>query len=166
MAPSSPSASVAPSSLRRFGGLLTAGSPSQAAAGGPLLLPFPLCGGLAGGRGFLDVEDLEVVVRRSDSLLLRLCLPSLPSQAARERNGRRVMHLLLPPPVGDEVFCVGDASTVYEANGGMPLPFCISLLESVLGSYPGPVALQIPSIAQIFWKCVAQFIRPVLVGVL
>ena len=30
------------------------------------------------------------------------------------------------------IFCVGDASTVYEANRGMPLPFCISLLDSVL----------------------------------
>ena len=80
----------------------------------------------------LGVEDLEVMVRRSDGLLLRLCLPSLPSQAARERNGRPVMHLLLPPPVGDEDFCVGDASTVYEANRGMPLSFCISLLDAVL----------------------------------
>ena len=41
------------------------------------------------------------------------------------------MHLLLPLPIGDEDFCVGDASTMYKANGGMPLPFCISLLDSV-----------------------------------
>ena len=30
------------------------------------------------------------------------------------------------------IFCVGDASTVYEANRGMPLSFCISLLDAVL----------------------------------
>ena len=43
-----------------------------------------------------------------------------------------MMHLLLPLPVGDKDFYAGDEFTVYEANGGMPLPFCISLLESVL----------------------------------
>jgi hypothetical protein len=52
------------------------------------------------------------------------------SQAAGERNGR-VMHMVLPPPVGDEDFCVDYTSSVYEANGGLSLPFCNSLLESV-----------------------------------
>lgn len=42
-----------------------------------------------------------------------------------------VMHLFLPPPVGDEDFCVGDKFIVYDANGEMPLLFCIRLLESV-----------------------------------
>jgi hypothetical protein len=33
------------------------------------------------------------------------------------------MHLLLPPSVGEEDFCVVDVSTVHKANGGMSLPF-------------------------------------------
>ena len=37
----------------------------------------------------------------------------------------------VPPPVGKEDFCVGDEFTVYDANGGMLLLFCISLLKSV-----------------------------------
>jgi hypothetical protein len=43
-----------------------------------------------------------------------------------------VLHLLLPALVGDVDFCMIDVSTVYEANGGMPLPFCNTLLDSVL----------------------------------
>ena len=33
------------------------------------------------------------------------------------------MHLCLPPCVGDEDFRMWDPSTVYNANGGMPLHF-------------------------------------------
>jgi hypothetical protein len=41
----------------------------------------------------------------------------------------------LPSPLGDDDFCVDDASSVQKANGGMPLGFCNSLLESVFGSF-------------------------------
>ena len=71
------------------------------------------------------------MVRRSDGLLL-LRLSPLPPFASGAREERPVvMHVLLHLPVGDENFCVGDEFTVYEVNGGMPLTFCISLLESV-----------------------------------
>ena len=43
------------------------------------------------------------------------------------------MLMLLPPCVGDEDFYRRDVSTVYEVNCGMPLPFCLSLLDSALG---------------------------------
>ena len=51
------------------------------------------------------------------------------TSGAREERPAVQMHL--PPPVGDEDFCLGDEFTVYHANGGMPPLFCISLLESV-----------------------------------
>ncbi|KAG2590695.1 hypothetical protein PVAP13_5NG425240 [Panicum virgatum] len=105
-APSSPPAGVAPSSpvrLRRLrpappssfpfacAAAWQAGAASSAAAASPARRP-PQCGLLdllMLSPANLGVEDLEVVVRRSDGLLLRLCLPSLPSRAACERNDRR-----------------------------------------------------------------------------
>jgi hypothetical protein len=56
-------------------------------------------------------------------------------EKAWAREERPTLHVLLPSPLGDDDFCVDDASSVQKANGGMPLGFCNSLLESVFGSF-------------------------------
>jgi hypothetical protein len=65
------------------------------------------------------IEDLEVMVMRSDGLLLlRLSLlPPFTNDARKERtaNGRRML-LILPPPVGDVDFCISDTCYVCKAN--------------------------------------------------
>ena len=78
--------------------------------------------------------NLQVVVLHPPAPASSVACPGgtfagFTSGAREERPA--VMHLFLPPPVGDEDFCVGDEFTVYDANGEMPLLFCISLLESV-----------------------------------
>jgi hypothetical protein len=36
-------------------------------------------------------------------------------------------------PVGDEIFCLSDAVTIHKAKHPLPLPLCITLLDSTLG---------------------------------
>lgn len=81
-----------------------------------------------------DVEDHEVVVS-GPTAPSSGCVPapSFRSGAREERPAPGlVMHLSLPPSVGDEEFCVGVASAVREAreaNQGIPVAFCLVLLE-------------------------------------
>jgi hypothetical protein len=100
--------------------LLAEDSPSRARIGGgwpprrvqprrPCFFPFPCAAAWAGGR----TPSSPPACVASGPLLLR---------------SFRFCFIL---SVGDEDFCIGDACTV-EANRGMSLPFCNSLLESVL----------------------------------